>query len=219
MSPLPFLLLLSLATASSASCPISSCNLALASYYVSLNLNLTYIATLFNLPSPDTIMSYNNKSTIPSRDDIIAGSRINIPLLSCSCLRGASSLGQTFAYTTVNGDTYNNIAGTRYADLTTAASLAASNSYSPNQIPTGVTVNVTVNCSCGDPAVSTEYGLFETYPIRAGENLSSIAQEFGDNESLIRSYNPGANFTAGIVFVPTKGELKFLIFCPFLVER
>ena len=75
-------------------------------------------------------------------------------------------------------------------------------------------MNVTVNCSCGDPNVSKDYGLFETYPIRPGENLSSIAAEFGIGESLIQSYNPGVNFSSGkgIVFIPTKGEHDDLFF-------
>lgn len=56
--------------------------------------------------------------------------------------------------------------------------------------------------------MSMDYGLFETYPIRPGENLSSIAKEFGIGESLIQSYNPGVNFSSGkgIVFIPTKDQ-------------
>lgn len=59
--------------------------------------------------------------------------------------------------------------------------------------------------------MSTDYGLFETYPIRPEDSLSSIAQAFGIDGSLIQKYNPDVDFstgnfsaTKGIVFVPAK---------------
>lgn len=54
--------------------------------------------------------------------------------------------------------------------------------------------------------MSRDYGLFETYPIRPGENLSSIAQSFGVDGSLIQRYNPEVDFSAGkgIAFIPAK---------------
>ncbi|ONK58702.1 uncharacterized protein A4U43_C09F15790 [Asparagus officinalis] len=171
-------------------------------YTVSPNQNLTLIASFFNLSSPDSILPYNNNI---NKDVILPGQRINVPILTCACIED-SFLGHTFSYTTVGGDTYEKIAGVQYSNLTTAAVLAADNAIPPNRIPTGAEVKVTVNCSCGDAAVSTEYGLFETYPIAAGENLSSIAKKFGVKDYLIRSYNPGSNFSSGIVFVPAKDQ-------------
>lgn len=75
-------------------------------------------------------------------------------------------------------------------------------------------MNVIVNCSCGDPAVSMDYGYFETYPLRAGETLASIASASGINGSVIQKYNPGANFTSGmgIVFIPRKSKIIIIIF-------
>lgn len=69
-------------------------------------------------------------------------------------------------------------------------------------------INVTVNCSCGDAGVSEEYGLFDTYPLRDGESLQSVATRFGlaGKEELLQRFNPGVNFSTGkgIVFVPVK---------------
>lgn len=56
--------------------------------------------------------------------------------------------------------------------------------------------------------MSTDYGLFETYPLRPGETLDSVAAEFNlsSQRSLIQQYNPGKDFRAGtgIVFVPAR---------------
>lgn len=50
--------------------------------------------------------------------------------------------------------------------------------------------------------------MFETYPLRAGENLSSVAAEFNlsAEQSLLQRYNPGVNFSKGqgTVFIPAK---------------
>ncbi|GFZ06346.1 chitin elicitor receptor kinase 1 [Actinidia rufa] len=80
--------------------------------------------------------------------------------------------------------------------------------YDPTQIPDFVPINVTVNCSCGDRHVSVEYGLFTTYPLREGENLSSVAAESGVLAEVIRRYNPRSDFGAGsgLVFVPAKDQ-------------
>ena len=81
------------------------------------------------------------------------------------------------------------------------------NEYQPDRIPDGVPINVTVNCSCGDRRVSLEYGLFATYPLRNGDNLSSVAAQAGVAADLVRRYNPVAHFKAGtgLVFLPAKG--------------
>lgn len=52
-----------------------------------------------------------------------------------------------------------------------------------------------------------KYGLFATYPLRDGENLSTVAAAAGVTDDLVRRYNPAADFSAGtgLVFVPAKG--------------
>jgi chitin elicitor receptor kinase 1 len=81
------------------------------------------------------------------------------------------------------------------------------NKYKPTDIPDSGKVNVTVNCSCGDKHVSKKFGLFLTYPLRKGENLSGIAVENGVPVEVLQRYNPGSDFSAGhgLVFVPAKG--------------
>ncbi|XP_038985860.1 chitin elicitor receptor kinase 1-like isoform X2 [Phoenix dactylifera] len=181
----------------------NGCDLALGSYYVSPNYNLSYIAGFFNLSDTD-VLRYN--PSIPNTQYIQAGSRANVSF-PCDCIN-SDFLGHVFSYVTLPNDTYRKIATDYYANLTTAAWLAKFNSYNSTQIPDGATINVTVNCSCGNESVSRDYGLFETYPLRPGENLSTVAAQFelSSKEDLLREYNPGVNFSAGegIVFIPTK---------------
>ncbi|KAK8938375.1 Chitin elicitor receptor kinase 1 [Platanthera zijinensis] len=200
--PLLLLLLASFSSRSESSCR-DGCDLAIASYFVTSEAsNLTYVASFFN-QVPAAVLPYNSLS---GQDSIITGSRLNISF-PCDCISG-EYLGHKFSYTTQTGDTYDIIASDRYANLTTADQLAATNTYSPNQIPDGVAINVTINCSCGDARVSRVYGLFETYPLRPGENLSSVAAGFNlsSQTSLLQQYNPGKDFNAGngIVFIPTR---------------
>lgn len=81
------------------------------------------------------------------------------------------------------------------------------NIYDITEIPNYVPINVTVNCTCGDKQVSRDYGLFATYPLRPGENLSSLEAESGVPADLLEKYNLGTDFNAGggIVYVPAKG--------------
>ncbi|KAG5551720.1 hypothetical protein RHGRI_009959 [Rhododendron griersonianum] len=142
--------------------------------------------------SIDEILSYN-KDNIANKD-FIAG-RINVPF-TCDCVDG-EFLGHVFPYAVRSDDTYDRIAETYYANLTTAAWLARFNGYEPSRIPDTAVVNVTVNCSCGDAAVSEAYGLFVTYPLRVEDSLESIAAAASVSEDLMQRYNPGANFSVG----------------------
>ncbi|KAF5944207.1 hypothetical protein HYC85_018284 [Camellia sinensis] len=135
------------------------------------------------------------------------GTRIHVPF-SCECMNG-DFLGHTFTYITQTDDTYDKIARVAFANLTNIYWLQRVNKYDPTRIPDFVPINVTVNCSCGDQHVSKDYGLFATYPLRPGQNLSSVAAESGVSPELLQSYNPGSDFGAGygLVFVPAKGQL------------
>ncbi|XP_039034499.1 lysM domain receptor-like kinase 3 [Hibiscus syriacus] len=185
-----------------ASCK-TGCSLAFASYYVWQGSNLSYISTIFNEQIPE-ILLYNPHVSNP--DEIDTGTRIYVPF-SCDCLNG-DFLGHTFGYFTQFGDTYDKIASNAFANLTTEDWVRRVNVYDDTRIPDHVTINVTVNCSCGDRRVSRDYGLFSTYPIRPGEDLSVIAAEVNVSAELIRSYNPGFDFTdgSGLVFVPAKDQ-------------
>uniref|UniRef100_A0A175YMJ7 Protein kinase domain-containing protein n=1 Tax=Daucus carota subsp. sativus TaxID=79200 RepID=A0A175YMJ7_DAUCS len=132
------------------------------------------------------------------------GSRVNIPF-SCECING-DFLGHTFAYVAQPDDTYGKIAAVAFANLTTAYWMERVNVFDPTRIPDMGLINVTLNCSCGDRHVSKEYGLFVTYPLRPGEDLSSVARESGVPDKLLERFNPDTDFSDGaaIVFLPAK---------------
>lgn len=175
------------------------CNLALASYYVERGTNLTFISKLLST-SAEEIMSFNPQVT--NKNFIRSHTRLNVPF-RCDCLN-SESLGQVFQYSVKSGDNYSTIAGTYYMNLTTEQLLQSSNGYEPNRIPAGTRLNVTVSCSCGNSSVEKKYRLFVTYPIRPGENLSSIAEESGLPAPLLKSYNPNSDFSNGVFFIPGK---------------
>ncbi|KAB1201538.1 Chitin elicitor receptor kinase 1 [Morella rubra] len=181
----------------------TGCPLAIASYYVWQGSSLTHISNIFSQQIPE-ILKYN--PNITNINFIRFGTRINVPF-SCDCLNG-DFLGHTFSYVTQFGDTYDSIAQTTFSNLTTEVWVQRVNAYAPTRIPDYVSINVTVNCSCGDRHVSKDYGLFATYPLRHGEDLSSVAAEAGVPAQLLEKYNPGSNFSAGVglVFVPAKDQ-------------
>ncbi|XP_062086835.1 lysM domain receptor-like kinase 3 [Humulus lupulus] len=179
----------------------TGCNLALASYFVWEGSNLSYISTIFGQNFSE-ILRYNPQ--VPNKDSIITGTRINVPF-SCECLN-SDFLGHTFTYKTQFGDTYDIVARTVFANLTTKDWMHRVNMYKPTRIPAGSPINVTVNCTCGDIHVSKDYGLFTTYPLRPTDNLSYVAAVAGVPPGLLQLYNPGHTFSSGngIVFVPAK---------------
>lgn len=183
----------------------AGCDLALLSFFVSPNLNLSYISALFNQTSAN-ILAYN--PSISNENSIQADKRIDISY-RCDCINN-DFLGHTFSYPVQHKDTYEIVANVVFANLTTAEMLARTNSYPSTRIPDNVILNVTVNCSCGNLSVSKAYGLFLTYPLRPGETLASVASDIGftTDNMLLQKFNPGVNFSAGegIVFLPVKGE-------------
>ncbi|XWS47409.1 hypothetical protein CRYUN_Cryun14cG0149700 [Craigia yunnanensis] len=192
------------------------CDVALASYYVWNGTNLSSIAKFlestlapFDTINFDTILSYNKQ--IQNKDKIEAFSRVNVPF-PCDCING-TFLGHVFNYKVRTGDTYNTIATKYYSNLTTVELLQQFNSYPPTNIPDSGTVNVTVNCYCGDAAISKDYGLFITYPLRPGETLNTVLRETNLSSSfseLVQSYNPVANFGAGtgLVYIPGRAGIS-----------
>ncbi|XP_039021505.1 lysM domain receptor-like kinase 3 [Hibiscus syriacus] len=186
------------------------CDLALASYYVWQGANLTFISEVLNssiVPFStlnfDPILIYNRQ--VPNKDSVQAFSRLNVPF-PCDCING-DFLGHVFTFSVRPGDTYDKIASEYYSGLTTVDWLQRFNSYPPTNIPDSGVVNVVVNCSCGDPIISRDYGLFITYPLRQNETLNTVLTQTNlssDLSSLVQSYNPGVNFSsgAGLVYIP-----------------
>lgn len=182
----------------------SDCDLALASYYVVPGDTVTLISTYLNASTVD-ILSYN-PTVIPNKDTLPSNVRINVPF-PCGCVDDAF-LGHVFSFQFQKGDTYEKVARNECANLTTASWIQQLNNFSPFNVPAGAFVNVPINCSCGNSSLSKGYGLFITYPLRPDDSLSSISQKFNLNESLLQSYNPGADFSAGtgLVYIPGKDK-------------
>ncbi|CAI9086829.1 OLC1v1020749C1 [Oldenlandia corymbosa var. corymbosa] len=182
---------------------LSSCD-ALASYYAWNGSNLSVISRVLST-NISSILSYNPQITNPNL--IQFGSRVNVPF-SCSCLKDKGFMGHQFTYQARNGTSYQRIAQLIYSNLTTVEMLRRFNSFTSGNIPVSAQVNVVVNCSCGDSKVSKDYGLFVTYPLRSGEDVTSLASKFGLPERLLEDYNPRVNFSSGsdLVFVPGKDQ-------------
>ncbi|CAO2173578.1 unnamed protein product [Urochloa humidicola] len=186
-----------------------SCD-ALASYLIARNQNLTYIASLFGFSDYRTLKAYN--PGVPNLDYIVAGQSVNISV-RCVCQSLPNSPSSTylagfFPYKVQSGDTYDGIT-LNFGNLTNPGWLAATNTYSANNIPDTGTVNVTVNCSCGDSNISPDYGLFLTYPLRDGQTLASIAANNSFNSTaqldLLNKYNPNMGTkSSGLIYIPVQ---------------
>ncbi|CAL0308688.1 unnamed protein product [Lupinus luteus] len=207
-----FLLLFLLLSTAESKCT-QGCSLALASYYMNPNSTLTSISQVMSselLKVPEDIVTYN-KDTIPNKDSVQAFIRVNVPF-PCDCIDG-EFLGHKFQYDVKTKDTYQIIAETEYANLTTVDWLKKFNTYPDNNIPDTATLDVTVNCSCGDKNV-LNYGLFITYPLRPGETLDSVSKSVNLTSGLLQSYNPGVNFSkgSGLVYIPGKDQNGSYVF-------
>ncbi|XP_057961012.1 chitin elicitor receptor kinase 1-like [Malania oleifera] len=185
-------------------CSSDGCDLALASYYLWSGCTLTFISRAFSTPI-DRILSFNPQIT--DRDLIFAGTRVNVPF-SCDCIDG-DYMGHEFKFTARAGATYRKVAGTYFSNLTTVESTQKINIYDPNFRSNGdAQFNVFVNCSCGNSKVSKDYGLFVTYPLRAGETLETVANAAGVPPRVLQEYNPNSNFSLGkgLVFFPGRDQ-------------
>ena len=162
------------------------------------------------LSTPDDIVKYN-RDQIPNRDYVPSFVRINVPF-PCDCIDG-EFLGHVFQYDVNPGDTYEKVAKTYYANLTTVDWLGKFHNYEPNNITGTATLNVTINCSCGNSDVSKDYGLFITYPLRPNETLQSVANAVNLDTRLLQTYNPGVNFSqgSGLVYIPGKGKFPLAL--------
>lgn len=193
---------------SDAEAKCTSCNVSLANYYINPNYNISYISSLFDNETTYETLNYWNSDTVTNPNFLLAGSTIRIPF-SCDCLGEGNNryLGHMFQYNAAGGDTYDKIANTIYANLTTASALQNVNSYTATSIPPGATLNVSINCSCGDASINKAYGLFLTYPLNATiDNLAVLTKTYSVSADLLQKYNPTVDFTdaSGIAFVPNQ---------------
>ncbi|XP_063937838.1 chitin elicitor receptor kinase 1-like [Daucus carota subsp. sativus] len=182
---------------------------ALASYYLWGGANLTLLTEAFNT-NYSNIMGYNPQ--IYNFNKIYKGQRVNVPF-QCGCLRGSDSefLGHQFRFKSKTGNAYERVADIVYSRLTRVEWLVEFNGFDADQwVEKNQSLNVPVLCSCGNKKVSKDYGLFITYPLRPGENLSSVAQGVELSEKLLMDYNPGVDFSSGegMVFIPGKDQTR-----------
>jgi len=110
--------------------------------------------------------------------------KIEVLINQSVCWRG---LG---VHQVVTGNSLTNITGSVYENLTQPSWVASLNSLS-NYAPAGMYLRVPVQCSCGNPDVSSEYGLFVTYPVVAGTggNISGIATDFNTTTDVLKKFN------------------------------
>lgn len=119
-----------------------------------------------------------------------------------------------------------NITSNAFQNLTQPDWVASWNTLADkNTVKAGTYLDIPVNCSCGNPSVSSDYGLFLTYPVvtGTGSNLSGIASDFNTSVDLVKRFNPGIVWDnaqptqyafipiPGISFSVTDYESSFLI--------
>ncbi|KAK8453436.1 hypothetical protein SEVIR_5G282901v4 [Setaria viridis] len=184
----------SAATAAGDGCS-TGCNLALGSYNIEPNQNLSYISSLLGIDDYREL-PYNNP-WFGNLDYIQAGQRLTVSF-RCQCLALPTSpfstyLAGSFPYRVSLGETYSSIAA-QFNNLTTAAWLQATNRYPSSNIPDGGIMNVTINCSCGYPGVPPEYKVFLTYPLRDGETFDSVEEKY--------SFPVQSEMDSSIVYIP-----------------
>ncbi|KAG5551713.1 hypothetical protein RHGRI_009956 [Rhododendron griersonianum] len=183
------------------------CDLALGSYYVWTDAEVGIIAEVSG-NSVNEIINYNYPA-VPNEHYIMSYTRVVVPF-PCDCIYG-EFLAHVFTYKVRSGpsggNTYDTIAETYYANLTTAATLERTNSYRASPLQDNAGVNVTVNCSCGNASVSEDYGLFVTYPLRPEDSLKSIAA----NASLVEpTCSKGCDLALGSYYVWAGVEVKVI---------
>ncbi|CAK9221795.1 unnamed protein product [Sphagnum troendelagicum] len=183
--------------------PPTGCTAAL--YYI-LQQGDSLVNISNNFQTNNSIIQTYNPN-ITNVNYIEAGNPIYIPF-TCSCTN--DQLLNQFFYSVQHGDTLSGIANGTYEGFTQYDWIAAASGVSnPNSIQPGNLLKIPVNCTCGNPSVSTKYGFFATYVVQHGDTESSIASKFNITESLLQQYNPGVNLlslnTSSILFVPAKG--------------
>jgi chitin elicitor receptor kinase 1 len=126
--------------------------------------------------------------------------------ISKTCTSLSSDIGLLNLQVQTN-DNLTSIASVIYEGFTQLNWIAAASGVSnPSYIQVGQILHIPVNCTCGNPLVSTKYGFFATYVVKNVDTGSSIASKFNITESLLQQYNPGVNFlSSSILFVPAKG--------------
>ncbi|XP_073387977.1 chitin elicitor receptor kinase 1-like isoform X2 [Physcomitrium patens] len=202
---LQYVFMLTWEVGNAACVPEKGCDAAYAFYRTQVGDTLVKIGTLFQTTN-ERIGAVNPVITDLNFIDQ------NVPLyipFRCDCIN--DQLLQKFQYQVQATDTIENITAIVYENLTQLNWVTGLNSISdPNYVETDRFLVIPVNCSCGNPTVSSDYGLFLTYPVVAGTggNLSGIASEFNASEDLVRKLNPNVVWENSqptqYAFIPTQ---------------
>jgi LysM repeat protein len=202
------LVLLQLSLVDAACVPESGCDVAYAYYKAQANETLDSIGVKFQTTA-DAILAVNPSIALDNQRNFISTNQpLYIPF-TCECLQ--NGLYHAFDYQVQRSDDIESITSTVYEDLTQKNWVATWNALAdPNFILTGADFKIPVKCFCGNPSVSLSYGLFLTYVLAGGHNLSSLASEFNTTEALLRNYNPSVNWndsqTVQYAFIPVSDQ-------------
>ncbi|KAL2629729.1 hypothetical protein R1flu_014415 [Riccia fluitans] len=183
--------------------PREGCSAALAYYKLVANDNLLSLSDRF-MTTVQEVQRYNN---IPVPDSVLEDQVVLFPF-PCKCTD--DNLGYSFLYSVKLDDTITEIAEDLYENLSRNEWISKANpSIKDTTIYEGLRLNIPVNCSCGDPDISLEYGLFVTYPLRSGDNVSGLAEQFQTDELTIQKYNPSVNWNRlspgeDIIYIPQR---------------
>lgn len=192
-------------SAHAACLPPGGCDVALAYYTFnsSYDGNLSSVAARFQA-SEDQIRVYSGLNASAS---LQTGKHLYIPF-QCQC--AGDWLAHDFSYSVVLNDEASTIATQRYQFLTNVFAMTAANGVQnlDTIYPQNV-LKIPVNCSCGDPSVSLQYGLFATYVASDGDNLATLGKKFNLSGDLLQSFNKDLNLNylqpySDVIFVPAK---------------
>ena len=108
------------------------------------------------------------------------------------------------------GDDVPDIVENYYHNLTTVEAVCSASSVNcaTQYVQAQFILSIPVNCSCGDPTISLDYGLFATYVVQPTDQLTTIASNFSVNADLISEYNSGVKSLVpySTIFIPTRSK-------------
>ncbi|MCO5568171.1 hypothetical protein L7F22_021867, partial [Adiantum nelumboides] len=188
-------------------CGLDGCQ-AWALFVFPLNDTLFVVANRFSLANFTVLQNLNN---ISDPDNIEPGQLLRIPF-TCDCRGNDTIRYHSFSYSVRAGDLGETIATMKFSNLTTVDAIDKANVNADGMLA-GTVLQVPINCSCGDPAVSKDYGMFGTYAAQPNDTLSSLSHKFGISQELLRNYNPAVSFDplqpfTSILFIPTTKNVQ-----------
>ncbi|XP_024375989.1 chitin elicitor receptor kinase 1-like [Physcomitrium patens] len=168
--------------------PETGCDTACAFYIIQYTETMDSIGHKFRT-SETQILAVN--PSIVETNYIVTGNPLYVPF-RCDCVN--DQMLHKFPYQVTDDGSVVNITSNAFQNLTQPDWVASWNTLADkNTVKAGTYLDIPVNCSCGNPSVSSDYGLFLTYPVvtGTGSNLSGIASDFNTSVDLVKRFNPG----------------------------